>query len=82
MRGKLIVLEGPDRSGKSSQLVALLESLQSTGTTCELMRFPDRTTKTGSLIDAYLKGTGSEVGISDKVVMGSYIGYSSFVLCK
>ncbi|XP_021771199.1 thymidylate kinase-like [Chenopodium quinoa] len=43
-RGALVVLEGLDRSGKSSQCIQLLSHLQSIGCSAELWRFPDRNT--------------------------------------
>ncbi|KAJ3382921.1 hypothetical protein HDU84_003954 [Entophlyctis sp. JEL0112] len=56
-RGALIVLEGVDRSGKSSQCAALARALPSG---CAVWRFPDRATATGKLIDAYLSQPASE----------------------
>ncbi|EFJ13525.1 hypothetical protein SELMODRAFT_122192 [Selaginella moellendorffii] len=59
-RGALIVLEGLDRSGKSSQCHRLVEFLKGTGLKVEAWRFPDRTTAIGSSISAYLGG-GAEL---------------------
>ncbi|XP_021749886.1 thymidylate kinase-like [Chenopodium quinoa] len=53
-RGALVVLEGLDRSGKSSQCIQLLSHLQSIGCSAELWRFPDRNTAVGQMISAYL----------------------------
>ncbi|XP_021755618.1 thymidylate kinase-like isoform X1 [Chenopodium quinoa] len=53
-RGALVVLEGLDRSGKSSQCIQLLSHLQSIGYSAELWRFPDRNTAVGQMICAYL----------------------------
>jgi len=53
-RGALIVLEGLDRSGKSSQCLKLASSLASQGFSVEAWRFPDRTTAMGKMISAYL----------------------------
>lgn len=53
-RGALVVLEGLDRSGKSSQCKELLSHLQSIGYSAELWRFPDRNTAVGQMISAYL----------------------------
>ena len=39
-RGALIVLEGCDRSGKSTQCVKLVESLNAGGVRAKLWRFP------------------------------------------
>ena len=54
-RGALIVLEGCDRSGKSTQAKKIVEELNSAGKPATLMGFPDRTTAIGLVIDAYLK---------------------------
>ncbi|KAJ4780121.1 Thymidylate kinase [Rhynchospora pubera] len=53
-RGSLIVLEGLDRSGKSSQCSKLLSYLQSNGLSVEAWRFPDITTGIGQMISSYL----------------------------
>ncbi|ORX49805.1 thymidylate kinase [Hesseltinella vesiculosa] len=57
MRGHLIVVEGCDRSGKTTQCERLVQSLQEHGKDAELVKFPDRTTQTGKMIDSYLKQT-------------------------
>ncbi|XP_066991359.2 thymidylate kinase [Anabrus simplex] len=53
-RGALIVLEGCDRAGKSTQCKKLVAALTSRGILAESLTFPDRSTATGKLIDAYL----------------------------
>lgn len=53
-RGALIVLEGLDRSGKSTQCAKLLSFLEGLGHPTELWRFPDRETSVGQMISAYL----------------------------
>lgn len=54
-RGQLIVFEGLDRSGKSTQSKKLKEALERDGQLVELWQFPDRSTSLGKLIDNYLK---------------------------
>ncbi|XP_004067677.1 thymidylate kinase [Oryzias latipes] len=54
-RGALIVLEGVDRAGKTTQCKMLVQALQKSGRPAEAMRFPDRTTTIGQLISAYLE---------------------------
>ena len=54
MRGVLLALEGVDRCGKTTQVARLAETLRQHGHTVETWRFPDRTTATGKLLDAYL----------------------------
>ncbi|XP_034737066.1 thymidylate kinase [Etheostoma cragini] len=54
-RGALIVLEGVDKAGKTTQCKKLVQALQQSGRAAEMMRFPDRTTTIGQLISAYLE---------------------------
>jgi|APGre2960657444_1045066.scaffolds.fasta_scaffold04844_2 thymidylate kinase len=61
-RGAFIVLEGTDRSGKSTQVARLVASLNARGVRAEAWRFPDRTSGCGRMIDAYLRAQpGSEL---------------------
>lgn len=57
-KGRFIVFEGADRSGKTTQTRRITEALRVAGFKvaehCP-WRFPDRTTKVGKLIDSYLK---------------------------
>ncbi|KAF1996475.1 P-loop containing nucleoside triphosphate hydrolase protein, partial [Amniculicola lignicola CBS 123094] len=55
-RGKLIVFEGLDRAGKSTQCQMLIESLRARGERVRGVRFPDRSTPIGQMIDGYLSG--------------------------
>lgn len=73
-RGKLILIEGIDRSGKSSQCIRLAERLTTTSSSLSsssptsssspsskatVVRFPDRTTPIGKLINEYLSASPS-----------------------
>jgi dTMP kinase len=58
-RGAFIVLEGVDRCGKTTQCSILLKHLLSIGIAAMVMRFPDRTTSVGTLINGYLQSTQS-----------------------
>lgn len=53
MRGLLIVFEGLDRCGKTTQSSQLVSSLEN----CIKLNFPDRTTTVGGLINSYLQGS-------------------------
>lgn len=55
-RGALIVFEGLDKAGKSTQCAQLARSLEEQGHAVQSLRFPDRTTPIGQMIDDYLKG--------------------------
>lgn len=54
-RGLLIVFEGCDRSGKSTQARKLIEALKSRGQDAKFMRFPERTTTIGGVVGDYLE---------------------------
>ncbi|CAA19357.1 Thymidylate kinase [Schizosaccharomyces pombe] len=64
-RGRLIVIEGLDRSGKSTQCQLLVDKLISQHEKAELFKFPDRTTAIGKKIDDYLK---ESVQLNDQVI--------------
>jgi len=71
-RGAFIVIEGLDRSGKSTQASLLynrLQNPQDAGVTTPpkvvLLKFPDRTTAIGKMIDAYLR---SESELDDHAI--------------
>eukprot|EP01112_Ceratiomyxa_fruticulosa_P012276 TRINITY_DN3390_c0_g1_i1.p1 TRINITY_DN3390_c0_g1~~TRINITY_DN3390_c0_g1_i1.p1 ORF type:complete len:234 (-),score=38.86 TRINITY_DN3390_c0_g1_i1:174-875(-) len=53
-RGAFILFEGIDRSGKSTQCKNLAEFLNKEGYPTEALRFPDRTTSIGSILNSYL----------------------------
>lgn len=54
-RGLLILFEGIDRSGKTTQCRMLFEKLRSEGIEVRQQRFPDRSTALGKMIDGYLQ---------------------------
>ncbi|KAF2626602.1 thymidylate kinase [Macroventuria anomochaeta] len=59
-RGKLIVFEGLDRAGKTTQCQMLVEALKKDGEKVTFMRFPDRTTPIGQMINSYLSGESEQ----------------------
>ena len=58
-RGAFILFEGIDRCGKSSQAAMLSKYLAASKSTNELIRFPERTTTIGTLINSYLQSTSN-----------------------
>ncbi|KAK4185869.1 thymidylate kinase [Podospora australis] len=64
-RGALIVLEGLDRSGKTTQVKLLEQRFVEQGKRVKLMRFPDRETPIGKMINAYLT---SKATMDDHVI--------------
>ncbi|PFH33960.1 thymidylate kinase [Besnoitia besnoiti] len=69
-RGCFVVFEGIDRSGKSTQARLAYERLVKAGYPSELLRFPDRTTSIGKVLNSYLtQGTEhDDKGVSEKTV--------------
>ena len=55
-KGKIIVLEGSDKAGKTTQSRMLLDALKVLGKVCVVMDFPDYTTSIGVEIKAFLDG--------------------------
>lgn len=60
-RGSIIVVEGLDRTGKSTQVELLLKQFQAHGKKVELVKFPDRTTEIGKLINEYLTNKNNKL---------------------
>ncbi|KAI8944059.1 thymidylate kinase-domain-containing protein [Xylaria longipes] len=65
VRGAFIVFEGMDRAGKTTQAKLLQLRCIESGREVKFMRFPDRTTPIGQMIDSYLKG---QADIEDHVI--------------
>lgn len=61
-RGAFIVLEGIDRCGKTTQCALLLKHLLSLSIATTAMRFPNRTTAIGQMINSYLSGASGNSG--------------------
>lgn len=55
-KGKLIVFEGIDSSGKTSQAAQLIDFFQRNGRNVDLIKFPQYQQKIGILIKEYLEG--------------------------
>lgn len=55
-RGKIIVIEGTDKAGKTTQSRMLQEAIKAVGKICVVMDFPDYTTSIGMEIRAFLDG--------------------------
>ncbi|KAJ1957066.1 hypothetical protein EC988_001025 [Linderina pennispora] len=64
-RGLFLLFEGCDRSGKSTQCSMLVEALQREGVKAKLLKFPDRTTAIGQMINGYLT---QKTQLSDEAV--------------
>ncbi|KAJ3744749.1 P-loop containing nucleoside triphosphate hydrolase protein [Lentinula detonsa] len=64
-RGAFVVVEGLDRSGKTTQTGILRQRIQEAGKEVICVKFPDRSTPIGKMIDAYLR---SQSDLDDHVV--------------
>ncbi len=58
--GKLIVIEGLDGSGKSTQLALLPQSLKAHGVDCRTVSFPNYASDSSALVRMYLSGAFGE----------------------
>lgn len=58
-RGVFILFEGVDRCGKTTQSAMLTKALCESNRPSELIRFPERSTTIGNLIDLYLKSASN-----------------------
>ncbi len=60
--GKLIVIDGSDGSGKTTQTQLLIEALAATGYKVEMADFPQYGQKSAGLAEEYLNGKYGQVG--------------------
>lgn len=67
-RGALIVLEGIDKAGKSTQAQRLCSYLTDSGRPAQLLRFPERSTRIGQVINEYLTSGGGDGGVDDRLI--------------
>ncbi len=73
VKGKLIVFEGTDGSGKATQAKLLFEKLQHKGFVSELVSFPRYSERLGALVGQYLAGDfGSKESLSPEFVAMLY----------
>ena len=70
-KGKIIVIEGLDKAGKSTQSDLLIDILKSSGNVCTIMDFPDYTTQIGKEIRAFLDGNRSYTLETKHVLMSA-----------
>jgi len=64
-RGRLILIEGLDRTGKSTQCEYLHKTLLKGS---KLYKFPDRTTAIGKIINEYLTSSSNASELSDQAI--------------
>jgi dTMP kinase len=72
-RGKFIVIEGTDGSGKATQTALLLQRLKESGYSVETIDFPRHGEDSGKLVDLYLTGFfGDATKLDSKFISGFY----------
>jgi dTMP kinase len=74
-KGKLIIIEGLDGSGKTTQTELLAQRLRERGNPVRRLKFPDYDSKSSALVKMYLAG---EIGGIDEV---NLYAASSFYAC-
>lgn len=74
MRGKIIVIEGLDGSGKATEAELLLKNLRAAGISCKSLSFPRYEKTSSALVRGYL---GGEFG-SDPAAVNGYAASSFY----
>lgn len=60
-RGSIILIEGLDRTGKSTQVDLILQEFSKAGKPARLVKFPERSTAIGKIINEYLVNKSFEL---------------------
>lgn len=83
MKGKLIIIDGSDGSGKATQSLKLFQRLQEEGYKVKKVEFPDYNSDSSALIKMYLNGSfGSDPNDVNPYVASSFYAvdrYASYV---
>ena len=77
-RGKLVVVEGSDCSGKTTQINLLLERLKQEGIDFEIFDFPDYGTPTGKIVSMYLSNKFGPANELDPKIASLFYAHDRF----
>ncbi len=79
MKGKLIIIEGGDGSGKATQTKLLVERLQQDGKAVRAVSFPDYDSDSSALVKMYLRGDfGSEADAVNPYAASAFYAVDRF----
>ena len=77
-RGKLIVIEGSDCSGKTTQINLLIEKLKQEGVDYELFDFPNYNSPTGKIVSMYLSNQFGPANSIDPKIASLFYAHDRF----
>ena len=82
-KGKLIVIEGLDGSGKGTQAAELVKSLEARGSTVRKVSFPDYDSDSSALVKMYLSGQfGKDPGDVNAYAASTFFAVDRFASFK
>lgn len=80
MRGALIVLEGVDKAGKTTQCNKLVQALRQSGRPAEMMRFPGKTYGHCHISKVVLRGFSSLLELELEVLVSCNSNVTSYAM--
>ena len=82
-KGKLIVIEGLDGSGKATQAQRLFETLQAEGVSVRKISFPNYESESSALVRMYLAGQfGTDPSDVNAYAASSFYAVNRYASCK
>lgn len=83
MKGKLVIIDGSDGSGKATQSLTLFKRLQQEGYKVKKVEFPDYNSDSSALIKMYLNGDfGSKPGDVNAYAASAFYAVDRFASYK
>jgi len=78
-KGKIIVLEGLDGCGKSTQLELAVEALRERGVAVRLISFPNYSSDSGRIVSGYLNGSIPCIGETGAYAASSFYAIDRYI---